>query len=115
MTQGRTISFACLLISAATLSLFLSAAQLQAKAEEDPDLALLPIGAGRQETYEQCISCHSLKIVAQQGMNAEDWESTLAWMIEEQGMEPLEPDTQQLIISYLAKHFGRDRPNYPKK
>lgn len=80
----------------------------------DPDLALLPKGAGRQETYEGCASCHSIKLVVQQGMNKDEWVETIEWMVDEQGMDPIADDLNALITDYLAIHFGRDRPNFPK-
>jgi hypothetical protein len=28
------------------------------------------------------------------------------WMVEKQGMNPLEPDERKVIVDYLAQHFG---------
>lgn len=81
---------------------------------EDPDLALMAEGAGRLETYEGCASCHSIKLVVQQGMNKTEWLETIEWMIDEQGMDPLADDLNDMIANYLATHYGRDRPNFPK-
>lgn len=78
----------------------------------DPDLALLPDDAGKQETFDGCASCHSIKLVVQQGMNRDEWAETIEWMVDEQGMDPLDDDLNQMIIEYLATHFGRDRPNF---
>lgn len=80
--------------------------------DEDPDLALLPQDEGRMETYYACVSCHSIKLVVQQGMSATDWADTIEWMVDEQDMEELEPENQALIVRYLAKHFGQERPNF---
>lgn len=82
-------------------------------ADEDADLALLPVDDGRMETYTACVSCHSIKLVVQQGMNAADWNDTINWMVDEQDMEELDVETQALIVDYLSKHFGRERPNFP--
>lgn len=82
--------------------------------QADPDLALLPEGVGRQETFDGCASCHSIKLVVQQGMNKQEWFDTIEWMVDEQGMDPLTDDLNALITEYLATHFGRDRPNFPK-
>jgi len=92
-------------------------AQLDNPAEglvANPDLALLPDGPGKQETYDGCASCHSIKLVVQQGMNKDQWLETIEWMVDEQGMDALEGDLNQTISEYLATHFGRDRPNFPK-
>ncbi len=80
----------------------------------DPDLALLPDDSGKQETFDGCASCHSIKLVVQQGMNKDEWLETIEWMVDEQGMDPLEDDLNDVIATYLATHFGRDRPNFPQ-
>ncbi len=70
----------------------------------------LPAGRGREETYYTCSACHSFSLVAQQGMSWGDWEEIIDWMIEEQGMSDLESEERALILEYLSKNFGPDRP-----
>jgi len=82
--------------------------------EPDADFALLAAGSGKQETYDNCAGCHSIKLVAQQGMNKAEWLETIEWMVDEQGMDPLDGSLNELIVDYLATHYGRDRPNFPK-
>lgn len=82
--------------------------------EPDTDFALLAAGSGKQETYDNCAGCHSIKLVAQQGMNKAEWLETIEWMVDEQGMDPLDGGLNELIADYLATHYGRDRPNFPK-
>jgi len=98
------------LFAAASLLLSLPAT---AQDEDDP-FALLPAGPGQEETFYACASCHSIKLVVQQGMDAEGWDETIEWMIDEQEMEPLPNEERELIVAYLAKFFGTDRPNYPQ-
>ncbi len=74
---------------------------------------LMPADEGREDTYYSCTSCHSIRIVLQQGLTKKDWEDTLEWMADEQEMDPLDPETQKIVIAYLAKHYGTDRPNFP--
>mgnify|MGYP007055201851 CR=1 FL=1 len=81
-------------------------------AQNDP-MGLLPIGPGQEETYYACASCHSIKLVVQQGMDKAGWKETIQWMVDEQEMEPLPVDEEAIIIKYLAKYFGTDRPNKP--
>ncbi len=69
----------------------------------------LPDGAGREEVYGICGACHSLMIVKQQGLSRDAWAETMEWMVEEQGMPELDPDTLDLVIDYLAEHYGTDR------
>ena len=71
----------------------------------------LPAGAGREEVYSLCGACHSLMIVKQQGLSREAWDETLVWMVEEQGMPELDADSLDLVLDYLADHYGADRRN----
>lgn len=77
--------------------------------EEDPDLALLPKGIGREEVFYTCSVCHSIKLVAQQGLDRYSWEETLEWMVEEQEMDRLDEENQKLVLDYLSEYFGIDR------
>ncbi|MBF0278702.1 MAG: cytochrome c family protein [SAR324 cluster bacterium] len=66
-----------------------------------------PTGAGSMETGFVCGRiCHSEALVQQQGQTREGWEEVIEWMVEEQGMEKLDDDMQDLILSYLSKHFN---------
>lgn len=76
---------------------------------KEEDWQGLPPGIGRKELYYSCQACHSLKTITQQGLSKEDWDETLTWMVEEQEMDPLPSKNRQLILNYLALHFGRDK------
>jgi cytochrome c len=75
---------------------------------EEEDWQELPAGSGREEVFYQCQACHSLAIVKQQGLGRESWDETLVWMVEEQEMEPLDPEARTLVLDYLALHYGLD-------
>ena len=69
----------------------------------------LPPGPGREEVFYTCKACHSLMLVKQQGMNRENWDETLEWMVEEQGMEEIHDRAMRdRILDYLALHYGSD-------
>ncbi|MBO6506733.1 MAG: cytochrome c family protein [Kordiimonadaceae bacterium] len=89
-----------------------SASEATPAVANDPDLALLPDGPGKQETFDGCASCHSIKLVVQQGLDEDGWAEVIEWMVDEQGMDPLDGDLAQTITDYLATHFGVDRPNF---
>ncbi len=74
--------------------------------EDDFDYDGLPPGTGREEVFVNCSSCHSLKLVQQQGLSPHRWEEILDWMVEEQGMTPLEPPERERVINYLSTHYG---------
>lgn len=70
----------------------------------------LPSAPGRELTYGVCSACHSMQIVSQQGMNREQWDETLDWMVAEQGMGELTGAPRELILDYLATVFSPERP-----
>ena len=67
-------------------------------------------GLPRTGEYElvaaYCAGCHSFEIVMQQRATRERWEYMLTWMSEKQGMVPLDADTEELVLDYLATNFG---------
>ncbi len=77
--------------------------------QAEDDWAGLPAGRGREEVFYLCQACHSLAIVKQQGLSRPDWDETLDWMVEEQGMPEPEPAEREALLDYLADRFGPDR------
>lgn len=67
---------------------------------------LLKPGKGNEVVSELCASCHSLRLVIQQGMNRERWEETLDWMVDEQGMDSIASDKKKIILDYLSTCYG---------
>lgn len=88
------------------------ALSLPARAEES-EFGVLVVADGVEDAYYSCIACHSEMIVAQQGLTREAWEELLVWMVEEQGMPELDPETETIVLDYLSKHYNVDRPNFP--
>lgn len=66
----------------------------------------LPAGPGREIVFGLCQACHSLAIVKQQGLDRDSWDETMVWMVEEQGMPPLDTKNWNLILDYLSTHYG---------
>ena len=79
------------------------------------DLGILVGGDGAEETHAYCTVCHSERIVAQQGLTRADWEELLEQMVEENGMNPIEEPDRSRVLTYLATHYGPDRPNFPNR
>jgi hypothetical protein len=73
----------------------------------------LPEHQGRSETFAFCSPCHSMRLVAQQGLDRNGWAEVVTWMNEEQGMVALPPRIQELVLDYLAWAFPADRNNAP--
>jgi cytochrome c len=72
----------------------------------DPFGADWPQGPGREVTGNVCNVCHSLTMVKQQGLPRWRWDELLDWMVEEQGMAPLDPGNRALVLDYLTQNFG---------
>jgi len=69
----------------------------------------LPLGEGREEVEIYCASCHSLKIVTQQGLDREGWDEVIDLMVEEMNMEEMPPEDRKLVLDYLAEHIDIER------
>lgn len=80
-----------------------------AAAEEEQDWQGLPPGKGREEVFYACAPCHSLRLVTQQGLSQERWETTLDWMIDKQAMPEIAAEDRKLIVEYLTEFYGEDR------
>ena len=84
------------------------------RSAQPPALGVLVAAEGAEETHAYCTACHSERIVAQQGLSRPDWEELLEQMVEENGMTTIEEPDLGRILTYLATHYGLDRPNFPK-
>lgn len=80
--------------------------------EDAPDYGGLPAGPGRDAVYFTCRACHSEKQFTQQRMSREEWDGLLTTMVEENGMEPLEPWGRTLVLAYLSTHYGVDEEDW---
>lgn len=80
-----------------------------AEVELDPEHGNLPAGEGADLVYYLCSGCHSLDIVKQQRLTDARWAYTLDWMVAEQGMAELDPETEAAVLDYLTTHFSGER------
>ena len=82
-------------------------ATAKADAAAPQDWEGLPPGPGREDVFFLCRACHSLMLVKQQGLSRARWDDTLTWMVEEQGMAPIEDaQRRKRVLDYLATHYG---------
>ena len=77
---------------------------------DEEDWQGLPVGPGREEVFYVCQACHSLAIVKQQGLDRDTWDEILVWMVEEQAMDPLDPEERKIILDYLGTYFSDKTP-----
>lgn len=80
-----------------------------AQGAPNPDLGNLPDGPGAEETFYQCVACHSTALIRQQRVTDERWDYLWHWMIEAQGMTPPDDETKGVILGYLKTHFSSER------
>ena len=59
---------------------------------------------GLMTVVNNCTNCHSSKLVIQNRMNADRWNSTIKWMQETQNLWKL-GDNQKVIVDYLVKNY----------
>jgi cytochrome c len=85
-----------------------------ASASDPPDFGVLFAAEGVEETFDYCTACHSERIIAQQGQTRVGWEEIIEWMVDEQGLTPIEEPDLSKILDYLSANYGTDRPNFPK-
>ena len=66
----------------------------------------VPDGAGKQILLNTCTMCHNLQRIKNGRRSPEEWEETLAAMLNEGA--PLSDEQFPVIHDYLSKHYGVD-------
>lgn len=69
----------------------------------------LPDGPGAEETYYQCVACHSTGIIKQQRVTDQRWDELWVWMVDKQGMVEPDAETKAVILAYLKQNFSSER------
>src|SRR5690625_2674491 len=123
MSPGRTTLFATVIMMlgaphAIAQNVYdpMSAARGKAPAVQEeeavplnPEFENMPDAPGMEETYFQCVGCHSMSIIKQQRLSDARWEYLWEWMVEEQGMPEADEETKKVILDYLKQHFSSER------
>ncbi len=86
---------------------------VEAQQHEESEFGVLIAERSAEETFIYYTACHSERIVAQQGLTRKDWIELLEWMVDEQEMDVIEEPDYTLVVEYLARNYGIDRPNFP--
>ena len=77
-------------------------------AQEVPsDTSNLIVAKGWQEVQATCTECHSSLLITQNSGDRAVWESRIRWMQETQGLQVLDPELEESILSYLAANYGQ--------
>ena len=65
----------------------------------------LVLAPGWQVVKNNCVRCHSPKLITAKRASREGWEGTIRWMQATQGLGDLGKE-EALILDYLAKHYA---------
>ena len=65
----------------------------------------LVLAPGFLAVKENCIRCHSPKLITAKRATRQGWEGTIRWMQLTQGLGDLGKD-EAVILDYLAKHYA---------
>jgi hypothetical protein len=77
---------------------------LAADPELDPATGLKMTGDW-QLVRNNCVACHSAKLITQQRGTEAHWLSLIRWMQAKQNLWQFEPETEKKIIGYLAANY----------
>lgn len=69
---------------------------------------------GVSSVIQHCTPCHSAKLVTQNRMSRDGWETTITWMKETQNLWDL-GDNHESIVDYLAKNYAPERKGRRQK
>ena len=106
MEHGNTYALVGLQFLLVTFALILS---VQASANREVLLSTeqdLKPGDGREIVAEHCVGCHDATLITTPELTRSQWSRVISEMVEEQGMEELEPRIRQAILEYLVETQG---------
>jgi hypothetical protein len=97
MTMRRTFLCAIAIVLAAS-----------AAAADEPELDAFT-GLKKAGDWElvrnNCVACHSARLITQQRGSKEQWLAMIRWMQKSQNLWQFDPDTEARIVGYLAEYY----------
>jgi hypothetical protein len=85
----------------------IAAVSLAAAPELDPATGLKMTGDW-ELVRNNCVACHSPKLITQQRGTESNWLSIIRWMQATQNLWQFDPDTEARIVHYLAENYPPD-------
>jgi hypothetical protein len=76
------------------------------QAEEIDQATGLVKAPGWETVRNNCIACHSTKLITQNHGARNRWLAMIVWMQATQGLQQLDTETQETILSYLSVNYG---------
>jgi hypothetical protein len=87
--------------------LAIAAVTLAAEPELDPATGLKMSGDW-ELVRNNCVACHSPRLITQQRGTESQWLSIIRWMQATQNLWQFDPDTEARIVGYLALNYPPD-------
>ena len=78
---------------------------VRAQEPELDSLTGLKIGDNWELVRNNCIACHSARLITQQRGSATHWLAVIRWMQAKQNLWQFDADTESRIINYLAENY----------
>jgi len=75
-------------------------------AEDVDEFTGLIKSEGWETVRNNCIACHSTKLITQNRGTRNRWIAMIEWMQATQGLQNFDADTQETIVSYLTENYG---------
>jgi len=88
----------------AAIAAFSGPIGMAADIELDPRTGLKMVGDW-EVVRNNCIACHSPKLITQQSGSAAQWLNMIRWMQKKQNLWEFDPATEKKIIGYLAENY----------
>jgi len=79
---------------------------LHAQELEVDELTGLIKSEGWETVRNNCIACHSTKLITQNHGTRNRWIAMIEWMQATQGLQQFDAETQETIVSYLNANYG---------
>jgi hypothetical protein len=86
-------------------AVLLSGSAVRAQEIEVDPLTGLKMDSDWELVRNNCIACHSIKLVTQQRGSATQWLAVIRWMQDKQNLWQFDPETESKIITYLAANY----------
>ena len=97
--------------SSLLLGLLIGSSAAMAQTQADSSELDLETGLKREPGWQAvrstCTRCHTAQIITANSGNRAVWESRIRWMQSSQGLGELSPETEDQILSYLARNYGQ--------
>ena len=66
----------------------------------------LKAGPNRELLIQNCLACHSERLITQNHMERKAWDEKITWMQQNHNLWPLANDVREKILDYLASFQG---------